>query len=219
MPSLNLSGKRALVLGVETAAGRALALALAEAGADVAAVAARDDAESAFAAKRLSAQIARKGRRSQAQAIDAALATAVQVMTRQVTKEFGGLDILVACPDYPQAGPTERLSEPEWAKLVGLNLSAVFFACRSAAREMARQGEGAIVIVAAAGDGAAYNALKAAALELALGLAREYQGQGIRLNAIVYGGGGPPPELSEKALTLLAGEATGRIVRLGARSQ
>jgi len=202
------------VLGVETAAGRALALALAEAGADVATVAGRDDAESAFAAKRLSAQIAKRGRRSQAQAIDATLATAVQVVTRQVTKEFGGLDILVACPDYPQAGPSGRLSDAQWAKLVGGNLSAIFFACRSAAREMARRGGGAIVVVAAAGDGAAYNALKAAAVQLALGLAQEYQGQGIRLNAIVYAGG-EPPGLAEQALALLAGEATGQVLRLG----
>lgn len=218
MPPLDLSGKRALVLGVETAAGRALALALAEAGADVAAVAARDDTESALAAKRLSAQIARLGRRSQAQAIDAALATAVQVTTRQVAKGFGGLDILVACPDYPQAGPTERLSEPEWARLVGLNLSALLFACRAAARELGRQGGGAVVIVTAAGKGAAYGALKAAAVELAVGLAQEYQGQSIRLNAIVYEGGEPPPALSEKALMLLAGEATGQVIRLGASS-
>ncbi|MFQ6020148.1 MAG: hypothetical protein ACE5KW_05255, partial [Dehalococcoidia bacterium] len=75
---VQLTGKRALVLGVESAGGRALALALAEAGADVAAAAARDDPESAFAAKRVSGQIAKLGRRGPAQAIaiDASLGTA-----------------------------------------------------------------------------------------------------------------------------------------------
>jgi NAD(P)-dependent dehydrogenase (short-subunit alcohol dehydrogenase family) len=200
---------------VETAAGRALALALAEAGADVAAVAARDDAESALAAKRVSGQVARLGRRSPAQAIDAALATAVQVMTRQVAKELGGLDILVACLDQPQASPSERLSEPEWARLVGLNLSALFFACRSAAREMARQGGGAILaVLPQAGQGAAYAALKAAALELVRGLAQEYGGQGVRLNALAFAGRDLPAEGQAMALELLRGQATGQVVHL-----
>ena len=163
MPEPDLRGKRALVLGVESDAGRALAIALAEAGSSLAAVAAKDDPDSAFSAKRISSRIVKLGRQSQALAIDASIGTAVQVMTRQVAKELGGLDIAVACPDQRQTGPTERLSEAEWAKLVGVNLSSVFFACRSAAREMSRQSGGAIVIVSSAGDGAAYNALKAAA--------------------------------------------------------
>ena len=207
------------MLGTETSVGRTLALALAEAGAGVAAVSAKDDAESAFAAKRVSAQVAKLGRRSQAQAIDAALATAVQVMTRQVAKEFGGIDIVIACPDHPQAGPTERLSEAEWAKLVGLNLSAVFFTCRSAAREMARQGGGAIVIISAAGEGSAYNALKVAVAELAPGLAEEYKGQNVRLNAIAYTGGEPPPELAATAVGLIEEESTGRVIRLKTNNQ
>ncbi len=216
MAATQLTAKRALVLGVEAPAGRAMALALGQAGADVAAVAARDDAESALAAKRVSGQILRLGRHSPAQAIDAALASAIQMMTRQMAKELGGLDILVICVDQPQMGPSERLSEADWGKLVGLNLSALFFACRSAAREMARQGGGVILaLVPQAGQGAAYAALKAASLELVGSLAQEFQGQGIRLNALAFPGPDLPSQGMAKALELLGQDTTGQVIHLG----
>ena len=213
---MKFEGKRALVLGVETAAGRALALALAEAGAAVAVVAAKDDPESAFSAKRVAGQIAKLGRPGPTQAIDAALATAVQVMVRQVAKGLGGLDLVVVCLDQPQAAATERLSEAEWAKLVGLNLSGLFFACRSAAREMARGGGGAILaVVPQTGEGAAYAALKVAALELVAGLARDLAGPAVCLNAMTFAGTELPAEGVPRALELLTGVNTGQVARLG----
>ncbi len=123
----DLSGKRVLLLGAETDVGRAIAAALAEAGADLALVAATSDAESAFAVQRLARRLAAPGRRARAQAIDATNEAALRVMTRQVSKELGGLDALVVCAD------------------VGEKTAA---ACRFAAREIARHGGGAVVIAA-----------------------------------------------------------------------
>lgn len=123
-----LRGKRALVLGVETPTGRALALALAEAGAEVAAVAATTDAEAAFAAQRLGRCLAERGRRPLAQAIDATNDMAVRVMSRQVVKALGGLDLL-----FFSAALGERTA------------AAFALACRYGAREMARSRGGAIV--------------------------------------------------------------------------
>lgn len=139
---IDLDGKRVLVLGAESGIGRAIASALAGAGADVALVATTTDAEAAFAVQRLARRLAAPGRRVLGQAIDATNEAALRVMTRQVSKELGGLDALVVCADLP---PTLRSS-----------------ACRFAAREIARRGGGLAVIVGGAPEG-----VEALAVELA----------------------------------------------------
>ena len=119
---------RALVLGAETPAGRAIAVALAEAGAQLALVASTGDAETAFAVQRL----ARRTGAVLSQAIDATNEMAVRVMTRQVSKALGGLDALFFC-----------------AGLGAATADALALACRFAAREIARSGGGAIVVASA----------------------------------------------------------------------
>ena len=121
---------RALVLGAETPAGRALAAALATAGARIALVASTGDAETAFAVQRL----ARRTGAALSQAIDATNEMAVRVMVRQVSKALGGLDAVIFCADLG-AGTAGSLA----------------LACRFAAREMARAGGGAIVVALPAG--------------------------------------------------------------------
>ncbi len=94
MTEPDLCAKRVLVLGAETELGRAVASALAEAGADVALVAATNDAQAAFAVQRLARRLS-----AVAQAIDATNEMAVRVMVRQVAKRLGGLDAVVFCAD------------------------------------------------------------------------------------------------------------------------
>jgi len=130
---------RALVLGAETPAGRALAAALAAAGARIALVAAGADTAAAFEVQRLSRRLG-----ALSQAIDATNEMAVRVMTRQVAKALGGLDALFFCADL---GPKTEAS--------------LALACRFAAREMARAGGGAIVVALPAGAVADVGALAA----------------------------------------------------------
>jgi NAD(P)-dependent dehydrogenase (short-subunit alcohol dehydrogenase family) len=118
---------RAVVLGAETPAGRAIAAALTEAGAQLALVAAGAGADTAFEVQRLARRLG-----ALSQAIDATNEMAVRVMTRQVSKALGGLDALFFCADLgPKTETTLALS------------------CRFATREMARGG-GAIVVASAA---------------------------------------------------------------------
>ncbi|MDO8613408.1 MAG: hypothetical protein Q7R32_11405, partial [Dehalococcoidia bacterium] len=119
---------RALVLGAETPAGRALAAALATAGARIALIAASAGADTAFDVQRLARRLG-----ALSQAIDATNEMAVRVMTRQVSKALGGLDALFFCADLGAA-----------------TAEALALACRFAAREMARAGGGAIVVASAA---------------------------------------------------------------------
>lgn len=112
-----------LLLGAETEVGRAVADALASAGADVAVVAATSDAEAAFAVQRLARRLS-----AVAQAIDATNEMAVRVMVRQVAKQLGGLDAVVFCLDID---PSDR--------------RALDFALVYGARQMERGGGGVFV--------------------------------------------------------------------------
>ena len=110
---------RILLLGAETGLGRATADALHLAGARLALVSSKPDAESAFAVQRLARRLG-----ALSQAIDATNEAAVRVMARQLSKEMGGIDAAVSCVDDPRA---RELFE------------------RHARREMKRTGEGVYV--------------------------------------------------------------------------
>src|SRR3972149_8624674 len=133
-----LGEARALVLGAETAAGLVIAAALAAAGSRVAVVAASPDPDVAFAVQRL----ARRLGAAASQAIDATNEMAGRVMTRQLSKALGGLDLLIFCAD------------------LGDNAAhSLALASRFAAREMARSGRrarlGGTIVVALPEAGAA----------------------------------------------------------------
>ncbi len=111
-----IAGKRVLIAGAETEAGRAAAEALAEAGATLALVAASSDAETAFAVQRL----ARKVSAATSQAIDASNEAAVRVMVRQVAKALGGLDAVVICAeDEAVQALVQRLGQRAMARSGG----------------------------------------------------------------------------------------------------
>ncbi len=151
MAEAQLGGVRALVLGAETAAGQLLAAALAAAGARTTIVAAKPDAAVAFEVQRLSRRVG-----AASQAIDATNEMALRVMTRQVSKRLGGLDLLVFCAD-----------------LGNETQSALALAARFAAREMARTGGGSILVALPRGTTVAVAALAA-----------EHEPQGVRVLAL-----------------------------------
>lgn len=136
-PDLTGNGKRVLVLGAETEVGHAVVSAVAGAGASVAAVAAKSDAEAAFAVQRLARRLASHERKVIAQAIDATNEAAVRVMVRQVSKELGGLDAVVWCGDELGVEMIEAM------KLIN----------RLGRKEIERRGGGRIVLVPQGGRG------------------------------------------------------------------
>jgi NAD(P)-dependent dehydrogenase (short-subunit alcohol dehydrogenase family) len=142
-----LDGRKALVLGAGTPAGRAVAIALAEAGANVAVASSSLDGEEVMACRRTRRAIEKLGRRSVEYAFDVTLGQNVQVSTRQVAKEMGGLDILVWAVHAPFSGPSDKVSDSEWTRCLAVNLNGAFFACRAALREMAPHGWGRILLM------------------------------------------------------------------------
>jgi len=216
MSTPSLDGRIAYVIGAGSDAARAIALAFADAGADIGVTTATTDAEEAFAVQRLARSITAKGRRSQAEAIDMSLGANVQVAVRQLSKALGPPDILVTAPEARLAKPSERLTDAEWARVLNLNLSAVFYACRGVAREMlARElppgreaDRGRIIVVvsssrAGAEVGAAYIAATEGVRALVQALDAEWRDRGLRVSLLEAEPGGAE-EIASRALMLAA---------------
>lgn len=188
--AFDLSGKRALVMGAGWSVGRAIALALAEAGADVAVSSVTRDDSEVTAVKRIAREIGEMGRRTLDQAVDATLSTGVQAMVRQVIEELGGIDILVSAPDLFLGKPADQISDAEWTRVLNVNLSATFYACRAAGGEMLKQEYGRIINVASAlgerglANSAAYCAAHGGVFNLSRALAQEWGPHGITVNGI-----------------------------------
>src|SRR5690606_20055394 len=185
MPSrtryFDLTGKRAMVIGADNPAGGAIARAYAEAGADVALCALTPD-EAVMRARAARRDIEAMGRRAPEYIMDVTLGKNVQVTTRQIVKELGGLDLLAVAPDAFLAKPIEKTTDTDLARVMQVNFNAHFFAIRSAAEEFRRREQpGRIVCVTSvlgerglpntaaygAAHGAVHNLVRAAAQELA----------------------------------------------------
>ncbi len=187
-----LSGKRALVLGAGSAAGRAIAIALAGAGADVAVASASLDGEEVMACRRTRRAVEALSRRSAEYAFDVTLGQNVQVSTRQVAKEMGGLDVLVYAVSRPLDRPAEKTTDAEWTRTLAVNLGGAFFACRAAAREMQSRGGRIILVTSNLAERGLENAAALVAAQhgvvgLTRALALEFARRGIRVNAIAAG--------------------------------
>lgn len=192
--AFDLTGKRALVIGVGSPAGKAIALALAEAGADVAVSSTSTDGAAMMKAKSTARDVEKLGRRSMAVAADVTLGTGVQVMVRQVAKELDGIDILVNAPDLFLGKAADATTDIDWNRVMQVNLSGTFHGCRAAGREMLKQERGGRIINVcsvlgerAIANAAAYCAAQAGVLNLTRALATEWGPRGITVNAIAQG--------------------------------
>ena len=187
MNPFSLQGKVALVSGANTGLGQAMAIALAEAGADVAAVGRTDPADTAQAVRAA-------GRRFHW--VEASLDTTAPVpaIIEAVERELGGIDILVNNAGTIRRNDALDFSEEDWDAVMGVNLKTVFFLSQAVARRLVeRKRPGKIVNIASmlSFQGgirvASYTASKSGLLGLTRLLANEWAGHGINVNAIAPG--------------------------------
>jgi NAD(P)-dependent dehydrogenase (short-subunit alcohol dehydrogenase family) len=181
----SISGRRALITGASRGLGRAIALAFAEAGADVALLARGADA------LQTTADAARAfGHRVLALPTDVSDSSAVQASFRAVEQEWNGLDILVNNAGTNIRNTVGDTTDEDWRTVLGTNLDSVFFCAREAARLMTKAGRGHIInIGSVAGHiaiptGVAYAATKGAIAQMTRALAQELGPDGITVNCI-----------------------------------
>lgn len=184
--SVNLSGKVALVTGAGRGIGKAIAEALAGAGAMVAV----NDIDAA-SAREVAAELGALARSYPADVSDPA---AVQRLIEEVVAERGGLHILVNNAGIEPKASILELSLDDWRRTLEVNLSAAFYTSRIAGRVMRAAGGGVIVNIASiAGHNiplpnrAAYVASKAGLIGFTKECAREFAAYGIRVNAVCPG--------------------------------
>jgi NAD(P)-dependent dehydrogenase (short-subunit alcohol dehydrogenase family) len=186
---VRLAGKRALVTGAQQGIGRAVALALAREGADVAVNFLDDRA----AAEAVAGEARALGRRALVVQADVARRAEVEAMVAAVVAGLGPPDVLVNNAGVFPRSPFLELDEGEWDHVLGVNLKGSFLTAQAAARAMVAAGRpGAIVNLASSavrGDprGVHYSSSKAGVVGLTRAMALALAPHGIRVNAIAPG--------------------------------
>lgn len=184
-----LAGKRALVTGASRGLGRVIALALAEAGADVAA-----SASDAATLAGVVAEIRGLGRTAEPVVADLSVRGASREVVATAWERLGALDVVVASAGIsPIWKRGLDITEEEWDTIFALNTRATFFLCAEAGRRMAEGAGGSIITLASvtalsgAPRMAAYSSSKAAIIQFTRTLAVELADRRVRVNALAPG--------------------------------
>jgi NAD(P)-dependent dehydrogenase (short-subunit alcohol dehydrogenase family) len=184
----DLEGRCALVIGGTSGIGRAIALGLAEAGADVVASSRRrSEVES------VTAEIEEMGRQSLSICSDVLDRDSLQRLYDQTLAAFGKIDILVNAAGMTKRVATLECTEEDWCRILETNLTGTFRACQIVAQGMVRRGYGRIINIASLAtflafhEVAAYGASKAGVGALTGSLAVELAPHGVCVNAVAPG--------------------------------
>lgn len=184
-----VDGRIALVTGASRGIGRAVALALAAEGADVAV----NYAGSEKAAQEVAEAIRAMGRRALVVQADVSDAEAVQKMVAAVTGEFGRIDILVNNAGITRDGLLMRMKDEDWDAVLKTNLTGVYNCTKAVTKGMMKQRYGRIInmtsVVGVTGNAgqANYAAAKAGVIGLTKSTAKELGSRAITANAIAPG--------------------------------
>jgi NAD(P)-dependent dehydrogenase (short-subunit alcohol dehydrogenase family) len=218
-PRFDLEGRTALITGAARGLGRAIALAMAHAGADIA-LGLRDPA----GAGDLVVEIEKLGRRALPLAMDVRDLRQVRAAVERTSVHFGRLDILVNNAGLGPANPAESVTEDDFDLTLDVNVKGLFFASQAAGRVMIRQGYGRIVNLSSQAGFVAlptesvYCLTKAAVSHLTRCLAVEWGRHGITVNAVAptfIRTAGTEPDLADPAFHADVVERIAALHRVG----
>ena len=187
LDKFKLDGKIAIVTGTSRGLGQAIAVGLAEAGADVALVHRSEGAETAD-------RIAALGRRVITLRADLGDRGSAAAIVAETVEQLGGIDILVNNAGIIRRAPLVEFTEKDWDEVMDVNLRSLFFLSQAAAKVMIAQGRGGKIVNVASMlsfQGGirvpSYTASKSAVLGLTRLMANELAEHGINVNAIAPG--------------------------------
>ncbi|PZU61675.1 2-dehydro-3-deoxy-D-gluconate 5-dehydrogenase KduD [Sphingobium sp. PAMC28499] len=182
----DLGGKVAIVTGANTGIGQAIALSLAAAGADIAAVGRTPAEETVEKVRAL-------GRKAEIVSADLSSIEPVQRVVDETIEKLGGLDILINNAGIIRRADSVDFTEEDWDAVIDTNLKSTFFLAQAAGRHMLAQGSGKIVNIASllSFQGGirvpSYTASKSGVAGLTKLLANEWAARGVNVNAIAPG--------------------------------
>jgi NAD(P)-dependent dehydrogenase (short-subunit alcohol dehydrogenase family) len=185
---VSLSGRVAVVLGGTSGIGRAIALALAEAGADVVASARR-----ANLVESVAGEIEDRGRRTLRMSADVSSRASLVALRDACLARLGRLDILVSAAAVTKRLPSMDMPDADWRRIIDTNLTGTLHACQVFGAPMLEQRAGRIITIASLAsmvgffEVAAYTASKAAVAGLTRALAVEWAPKGVTVNAVAPG--------------------------------
>lgn len=189
MLSESLKGRVAVVTGGSRGIGRAIALRLAESGADVALIYAGNQA----AADETAQQVRELGVRAMAVRCDVSDAQQAAAAIKQVRAELGPIDILVNNAGITRDGISLRMKPDDFRRVIDVNLTGAFLMAQAAMSDFVRRRSGRIINISSASGlmgnagQANYSAAKAGMIGLTKTLARELAGRGVTVNAVAPG--------------------------------
>jgi NAD(P)-dependent dehydrogenase (short-subunit alcohol dehydrogenase family) len=188
MSLFDLSGRLAVVVGGTSGIGRAIALGLADAGADVVVTGRR-----ASHVEEVAGEIEARGRASLRIPADVADVASLERVKQGCIETFGRLDVMVYAAGTTKRVPTLEMDEADWQRILDTNLTGMLRSCQVFGREMVARKSGRIIGIASLTsfigmfEVAAYVASKAAVAGLTKALAVEWAPHGVTVNAIAPG--------------------------------
>ena len=184
----DLTGDVAVLIGGTTGIGRALALGLADAGADVIATSRRQEQ-----VDQVATELEERGAKTLRIASDVLDRASLQTLADQVLETFGKVDILINCAGMTKRAPTLDYPEETWDTIIATNLTGTLRGCQIFGKTMIERGYGRIINIGSLTtfvgffEVAAYGASKAAVGSLTRSLAVEWSKHGVTVNAIAPG--------------------------------